>query len=88
MFAATALLVLPMLLLTGCTIEKEGVVHHVIIGFGVVSVNKTNVAAQVVKTQAVGIYGSDAPGTKFMAGYLAQTVTIVHTNSNVILEIK
>jgi len=76
------------LLLAGCTFQKNGVVHHVIIGFGVVSVNKTNLAAQVTSAKAVGVYCSDAPGAKFVAGYLDQTTTSIRTNSNVILEVK
>jgi hypothetical protein len=83
LFAAAALL-----LLAGCTIERNGVVHHVIVGFGVVSVNKTNQAAQVTSAKALGVYCSDAPGTKFSAGYLAQTTTAIRTNSNVIVEVK
>ena len=77
-----------MLLLAGCTIQKNGVVHYVVIGFGVVSVNKTNLAAQVTSAKAVGVYCSDAPGAKFVAGYVNQTTTQIRTNSNVILEIK
>lgn len=77
-----------MLLLAGCTIHRGGVEHHVIFGFGVVSVNKTNLAAQVTSARAVGVYCSDAPGAKFVAGYLDQTTTSIRTNSNVILEIK
>lgn len=82
-FAAAALLCL-----AGCTIERKGVVHHVVIGFGVVSVNKTNLAAQVTSAKAFGVYCSDAPGTKFSAGYLSQTTTAIQTNSNVIVEVK
>lgn len=73
------------LLLTGCTIERKGVVHHVIVGFGVVSVNKTNLDAQVVQARALGVYGS---GSVFAAGYLNQTTTTVKTNSNVIIELR
>lgn len=74
-----------LLALAGCTIERNGVVHHVIIGFGVVSVNKTNVAAQVVRTHALGVYAS---GPVIAAGYLSQLTTDVQTNSNVIIEIR
>ena len=74
--------------LAGCKIQRAGVSHHVIIGFGVVSVNRTNTAAQVTRTKALGLHCSDAPGAKFSAGYLAQTTTAIQTNSNVIVEVK
>ena len=82
------LLAVLLLLLAGCTTENNGVVHHVIVGFGVVSVNKTNQAAQVVRAKAFGIYCSDTPGTKLAVGYVNQTTACIRTNSNVVLEVK
>jgi hypothetical protein len=76
------------LMLAGCTTERNGVVRHVIIGFGVVSVNKTNPAALIVSAQAAGFYAASGPGAKFALGYLNQTAVSAQTNSNVILELR
>lgn len=74
-------------MLTGCAIERNGTVHHVIIGFGVVSVPKTNDLAQVTKIRAVGVYAGNLIGPSCAAGYLSSTVTVVK-QTNVLIEIK
>ena len=81
------LLVVFGLLLTGCSFERNGVVHHVIIGVGVVSVPKTNDVAQVTRIRAVGLYGGNLVGPTFAAGYLSSSITQVK-QTNVLLEIK
>lgn len=78
-------LIVALMLLAGCTIEQGGVAKHVVIGFGVVTVPKTNVVAQVTKVTAIGFYGG--PGN-FYLGAGSLLTTTVQTNANVILEIK
>lgn len=80
------LLAAALLCLTGCAIDRNGVVHHVVIGFGVVSVPKTNTVAQVTKVKALGVYYS---GMQMAAGYIGSTVTEVSPSAtNLVLEIK
>jgi len=74
-------------LLVGCTVERNGTVHHVILGFGVVSVNKTASGATVTRARVLGLYCREAPGT-CAAGYASQTTIEVPTNSNVVIEVK
>lgn len=77
------------LLCAGCmSFNRNGTTHHVIIGFGIVSVNNTNnAAATVIKSQAIGLNLSDGAGTKLGLGYSSTTVVKVHTNENVIIEV-
>ena len=84
---ATAI-ALAALILTGCSFERNGVVHHVIIGFGVVSVPVTNAVAQVSRINALGVYGGNLAGPACAVGYLSSTITTIQTNANLILEIK
>ena len=80
------LLAAALLCLTGCSIDRKGVVHHVIVGFGVVSVPKTNSVAQVVKVNALGIYYG---GVQMVAGYIGSTVAEISPSAtNLVLEIK
>lgn len=80
---------LPWLLSCGCAYTgKNGTEHHVIIGFGIVNVTKTNSCATVVKVNAVGIYAGTAPGAKFTAGYVNQVSTEIQPNANTVIEIK
>ena len=75
-----------LLALTGCSYERNGVVHHVIVGFGVISVTKTNPVATVTKTQALGI---SAIGPQISIGYVNGTVALVDktaTNLNLIIK--
>lgn len=76
------------LLLSGCAIERNGTVHHVVIGFGIVSVPATtSPAAQAVRTQALGIHISDAPGPRFTLGYVnGIVVTVADGATNIIVE--
>lgn len=80
------LLTAALLCLTGCSISRNGVVHHVIIGFGVVSVpTPTNTAAQVTSAKAIGVYAGSG---NFYVGAGSLLTANVQTNANVILEIK
>jgi hypothetical protein len=81
-----ALLALLVMILAGCAIERNGVVHHVVIGFGIVSVPKTNDVAQVTRVRSFGVYGGNLVGPSCAVGYLSSTIVVVKTN--VILEIK
>lgn len=74
--------VLPVL--AGCAYTKDGVTHHVIIGFGVVTVQSTN-AATVVKAHSLGVY---AGPHSLNLGWSAVTSADIPTNSNVLIEIK
>lgn len=73
-----------LMLLSGCTINRNGVVHHVIIGFGIVSVQSTN-QATIVKAKSLGVY---AGPRNLTLGLSAVTVADIPTNSNVLIEIK
>lgn len=84
MMALAALLALA----TGCTIERNGVVHHVVIGFGVVSVGTADVPAKVMKVNAVGLYTTSGPRFKLGAGLLSETSIEVKTNANILLEVR
>lgn len=81
------LLAAALLCLTGCSIDRNGVVHHVVIGFGVVSVPKTNsVAAQVIKVNALGLYYGPVQA---VFGYVGSTMTSVSPSAtDIVLEIK
>jgi hypothetical protein len=78
-----------LLFLTGCVpLSSNGTRHYVIIGFGIVSVPLTNSpAAQVVKSQAIGLSINDQPGTKLSIGYMDSTVINVQTNTNILIEV-
>jgi len=58
---------------------KEGTKHFIIIGFGIVRVNRPEgeTAAVVTDAQALGIHVSDQPGLKFGVGYSSSTVLTV-----------
>jgi hypothetical protein len=58
---------------------KEGTKHYVIIGFGIVTVKKTEgeTAAIATNSQALGINLSDQPGLKLGVGYSSSTVLTV-----------
>jgi hypothetical protein len=66
-------------------IDRNGVAHHVVIGFGVVSVPHTNTVAQVTRVKAVGVYAG--PGNVYIGAGSFLTTTI-QTNANVVVEIK
>lgn len=58
---------------------KEGTKHFIIIGFGIVRVNRSEgeTAAVVTDSQALGVNVSDQPGLKFGVGYSSSTVLTV-----------
>lgn len=52
--------------------------HHIVIGFGIVSVNEPeNIALISTSTQVLGINLSDRPGMKLGVGYSSNTVITV-----------
>lgn len=70
----------------GCSVtDKSGTKHTVILGFGIVSVNQTNTAAAVYKTQLLGLGVSDMPGVRLGIGY-ANSVTVC-VRSNALVEV-
>lgn len=75
--------------LAGCApFHKGDTTHYVVLGFGVVSVPRTNTSpVQVVKAQAIGLSVSDQPGIKFGAGYSSSTTVSIHTNQNILIEV-
>lgn len=78
-----------LMLLAGCTIERNGVVKHVIIGFGVVSVPKTNQVALVTRIQAVGLYAGTGVGPRCAIGYVnGITAQISDNATNILIETK
>jgi hypothetical protein len=57
---------------------KSGTVHHVIIGFGIVSVNEPATQAVIATdSHILGMSISDQPGLKFAFGYSSNTVVRV-----------
>lgn len=72
-------------LITGCvaTIEgKNGEVHHVILGIGVVTTKDSpEDAIRVTDTQALGISLSDRPNPTFAIGFSSSLVTSVEPNA-------
>jgi hypothetical protein len=76
-------------LAAGCsTTGKDGTRHYIVIGFGLVSVNTTNLAsAEVYKMQVLGISASDMPGVRLNMGYASSLVVLVPANNSAILEI-
>jgi hypothetical protein len=73
--------VLILSMLTGCVVSvpgKDGSSRHVIIGFGIVSVNEAPEKAVIATdTHAFGVSVSDRPGLKFGLGYSSSTVVTV-----------
>jgi hypothetical protein len=67
--------------LSGCAIpvkDKDGTAHHIVIGFGIVSVHEPKDKAIVTtKTEAIGLSISDQAGLKFGLGYSSGTVVTV-----------
>lgn len=76
-----------LLALAGCTVERQGMVYHVVVGIGIVRVGPVNSAATAVRTRALGVHAGSVPGS-FVAGYVDQTSVNVKTNSNVLLELR
>ena len=58
--------------------DTDGTTHHIVIGFGVVSVHEPdNKAVVTTKTEAIGLSISDQAGLKFGLGYSSGTVVTV-----------
>lgn len=77
--------ILALCLFTGCAVERRGMVHHVVLGFGVVSVPATNSVATSTRVTALGIYAT--PG-QVGIGFVNGTQTQVEaTASNVVIEV-
>lgn len=85
---ATATLIVACL--SGCAVKGTGgKTHHVVFGFGVVTVDSpTNSPVIVTQSRTLGVTLSDAPGVRFNAGYANSTVTQVRTNTQAIIEIR
>lgn len=77
------------LLLAGCSINRSGVVHHVIIGFGIVSVPATNTVANVTKVRALGAYFGNTPAPQAVIGFVNETTAQIEaTATNTVIEVK
>jgi hypothetical protein len=91
---AISLAALAFIAVTGCSPfrlkGKDGSVHHVILGFGIVSVNNTNPsAASVTQAHMLGLLVTDVPGFKMAAGYSsATTVSVAAEAEDVRVEIQ
>jgi hypothetical protein len=81
------LIILLLTAFSGCAItDKSGTTHHVIVGFGVVSVSQTNTVARVVRTTAIGLSAASGPGSCFV-GYGSGVTVSVCTNANMLIEV-
>ncbi len=70
------------------SVNDGGTTHHLIFGFGVVSVNSgTNHQAEVVNSNVLGLHISNGPGLKMGVGYASQSVVSISTNANVVIEV-
>lgn len=79
----------PFLLITlaGCIPFRGQQANHVlVIGFGVVSVNRTQAVATVSRVNSLGLMVTDQPGPKFSVGYTASTVVSVNPDTNILIE--
>jgi hypothetical protein len=75
------------LVLNGCAIRSKGTVHHIIIGFGIVSVKQTN-GIEVSKAQALGLAIYAKEGFRLSAGYSCNIFTsIPDGTTNLLLEV-
>lgn len=80
-------LLLVLVLATGCAVtDKAGTTHHLVIGFGVVSVSHPSSAAQVIKATTVGLgISSSPPGCQL--GYGSSITTYVNSGTNLVIEV-
>ena len=80
---------LMMFTLAGCApyVDKSGTRHYIVIGFGIVSVSKTNDAVQVVKNSSLGVEVQSRP-FKLAVGADSTTEIAVKTNANVSVELE
>ena len=70
---------------------KDGTIHHLIIGIGVVSTPGTNGAESIFaqKAQVLGVHASTQPGLRFAAGYASSLSTMLPVDSvNALVEIE
>jgi len=81
--------VLVALCCSGCIrFDRGDTTHQVILGFGIVSTPRQDEnKARAIKTQYLGVMGSQAPGAKFGIGYGSSMTVIVPTNANVVVEV-
>ncbi len=82
-----------LLLLCGCSVplgNKNGTSYHMILGFGIVSVNdNVNEAAVITRTTSIGVAVTDQPGLKCSIGYSSnKAITISEEADNVIVEVE
>lgn len=83
------LALLASVLTSGCiSYTARGVRHHVILGFGVVTVDTNKPTVTVVKSATVGIGASSFPVRRCTVGFSKDTAAVVDTNQNVVIEIK
>ncbi len=69
---------------------RDGTIHHVILGFGVVSVPANNDKSSVVATRSetLGIHVSDQPGVRVAIGYTSSsTIAVPETTENIVVEV-
>lgn len=86
---ALAIISLIPLLFTGCvSYTSGGARHHVVLGFGVVTVRTNDPTALVVKSTTVGLGASSFPVGRCTVGFSRTVTTIVETNQNVVIEVK
>jgi len=81
-------LLINLLMCSSCVVSIPGkgiesnTSHHLVIGFGIVSVNEPDDIALVsTSTQVLGVNVSDRPGMKLGIGYSANTVITVPNNA-------
>jgi len=76
------------LIASGCSAVNTGLalpvagkdsIHYIVLGFGIVSVPKSDKATAVLatKTQALGMLVSDQPGSKISIGYSSGSVVVI-----------
>ena len=76
------------LLLVGCVSFKSGGTrHHVLLGFGLVSVYTNTPTLTVVKSTTVGLGASAFPKSRFTAGFSESLTVMAATNQSVVIEI-
>lgn len=80
--------------ITGCSgipfEGKDGTVHNLIIGVGIVSTptSNKNIDVIAIKSQVIGIHLSTHPGVKFGAGYISSAlVEIPEKSQNILVEV-
>lgn len=69
---------------------KNGTVHHLIIGIGVVTIPEKadNTGVFATKSESIGLHFSNQPGLKFAAGYSkSSTIIIPETTENIVVEV-